>query len=453
MGPIEPKFFAGEQMRAALAARDIATVYRLLAGQGVSQRRIAHLTGQSQSEVCEILKGRRVRDVWVLERVADGLGVPRARMGLSHGEQAPDTPSAETTMDGDTQRRILVAITMAAAMGRTFEGLPELALPTGQVLPSRLEMVHVHTVRAVTERLRGVARYYGGQADLFSTTAGLYTRWMRVPATDAITTQLAAALAELHTEAGWCCYDAGLDATGHVTRALHLAGQARDTYGIANASWHAGMVLTRTGHPNHALKLLQLGQSQLRPQRDDPRVPILTARLGRTSAGAYARMGDVDKATRWLAEAREGWEPQDTFERADADLGTAMIQRDLGQLDTAEQFATTAARTYSENHRRGHTMTELLLAEIYLRTGEPRGLTLAREAIEKVSTLHSIAVRQEWLNPLATALETRPGTDTQELARKARQIATNHSKDFAPHSQIGPTTNTRPASPRSMSRS
>jgi tetratricopeptide (TPR) repeat protein len=196
-------------------------------------------------------------------------------------------------------------------------------------------------------------------------------------------------------------------------------------YGIANAAWHAGMVLTRTGHPSQALKLLQLGELQLRPQADDSRIPTLTARLGRTSAGAYARMGDRDQATRCLAEAREGWEPRDTFERADADLGTAMIQRDLGQLEAAEQFATSAARTYSESHRRGRTMTELLLAEIHIRAGEPQGLTLAYEAIKKVSTLQSIAVRQEWLIPLATALETRPDTDTDthELARKARQIA------------------------------
>ncbi|MGH3755917.1 MAG: helix-turn-helix domain-containing protein [Pseudonocardiaceae bacterium] len=411
-------------MRAALAARDIATVYRLLGRQGVSQRQIAQWTGQSQSEVSEILKGRTVRDVRVLERIADGLGVPRARMGLSYGEQAPDRPSAGKETNGDGQRRALVATTMAAALGQAFAGLPELALPTGQALPSRLDMAHVHTVVAVTERLRGVARYYGGQAEVFGAAATIYTRWMQVPATDAVRAQLAAVLAELHTEAGWCRYDSGLDGTGLFTRALRLAGETGDTYGIANVAWHAGMVLTRTGHPNDALKLLQLGTLQLRPPADDSRVPTLTARLTRTSASAYACMGGRDEAAQCLAQARDGWEPRDTFERADADLGTAMIQRDLGQLDAAEQFAASAARTYGEGHRRGRTMALLLLAEIHVRAGEPRGLTLAHDAIEKVSTLQSVAVRREWLTPLAAALETRPGTDTQELARRARQIAT-----------------------------
>ncbi|MGH3820587.1 MAG: hypothetical protein ACRDRE_23125 [Pseudonocardiaceae bacterium] len=424
MGPLDPAFLEGGEMRAALTARDIGAVYRLLGRQGVSQRQIAQWTGQAQSEVCEILQGRQVRDVQVLERIAGGLGIPLAWIRLSDGAGTLDSPPAVAEVDQDRKRRVLLATTTNAALGQAFLGVDELALPAGQPLPSRLEMSHVHTITAVTGRLRGVARYYGGQADLFSAAATLYTRWLEVPATDAVTAQLAATLAELHTEAGWCSYDSGLDGTGYFTRALRLAGKARDTYGIANAAWHAGMVLTRTGHPNDALKLLQLGAFQLRPQTDDSRVPALTARLSRTSAGAYARMGGRKEATRCLAEARDRWEPRDTFEHADADLGTAMIQRDLGQLDTAEQFASSAARTYSEGHRRGRTMTELLLAEIHVQAGEPRGLTLAHDAIKEVSTLQSVAVRREWLIPLATALEARPGTDTQELARTARQIAT-----------------------------
>jgi transcriptional regulator with XRE-family HTH domain len=45
---------------------------------GYSQRAIGRLTGQSQSEVSEILNGREVVSVLLLERIADGLGCPRA---------------------------------------------------------------------------------------------------------------------------------------------------------------------------------------------------------------------------------------------------------------------------------------------------------------------------------------------------------------------------------------
>ncbi|MGH3752590.1 MAG: helix-turn-helix domain-containing protein, partial [Pseudonocardiaceae bacterium] len=58
---LDPALFTAPAMRAALAARDISQVYRLLNKAGVSQRTIAELAGQSQSEVSEIIKGRRVQ--------------------------------------------------------------------------------------------------------------------------------------------------------------------------------------------------------------------------------------------------------------------------------------------------------------------------------------------------------------------------------------------------------
>lgn len=70
-------------MRIALANRDIAAVYRILQKHGVSQRKIAAMTEQSQSEISEILGGRRVLSYDVLVRIADGLGVPRGWMGLA----------------------------------------------------------------------------------------------------------------------------------------------------------------------------------------------------------------------------------------------------------------------------------------------------------------------------------------------------------------------------------
>ncbi len=431
---IDPALLQRDEVRAALAARDIGEVYRLLGQAGVGQRWIAQLTHQSQSEVSEICQGRQVRDVWVLERIARGLGVPRAWMGLSYGEHEPDTPLAteEVTEDEDVKRRALITVTTGVALGQAVpdpEEFTELALPTGEPLPSRISRVHVHTVQAVTRQLRSVGRYFGGQADLFADAARRYTRWMQVPATEAIQAQLA----ELHTEAGWCCYDAGLDGTGHFSRALWLADAAGDGDGIANAAWHAGMTMGN-GHPNDALKLFQLGQIHLGAcapgasppatlRTDDPRLPTLTARLSLHSAATYALLGRPEQAQRYLIEAHEGWTPRDAFEHAGGDRMTAGIQLELGQLEAAEQFAASAVRTYGEGHRRARIMAELFLAEVHVRAGEPRGLTLAHQAIEEVSSLQSVAVRRERLVPLATALHARPGRDTQELARMARQVA------------------------------
>jgi transcriptional regulator with XRE-family HTH domain len=69
-----------------LVSRDIAQLFRFLQNHGVSQRRIAALTGQAQSEICEILAGRTVTSYPVLERIALGLGIPRGRLGLAYDE-------------------------------------------------------------------------------------------------------------------------------------------------------------------------------------------------------------------------------------------------------------------------------------------------------------------------------------------------------------------------------
>ncbi|MBV8540023.1 MAG: hypothetical protein JO063_12455 [Pseudonocardiales bacterium] len=328
----------------------------------------------------EIIKDRQVLNVWVLERIADGLGIPRAWMGLSYGEEGPEAPSIETEVSEDMQRRALIAATLAAAVGQAVQGVGEpIEIVPAHVgpLPSRLGIPHVRVVRAVTDRLAGVTRYCGGQADLFGAAVTLYTRWMQVPATEAVKAQLAAALADLHTDTGWSCYDSGADGTGYFIRALRLAGKAAEAHGIAKAAWQAGLTLGRSGHPNDALKLFQLGRVHLRGAKpamstpaalrtDDSWIPTLTARLSRSSATAYALLGGFDEATRCLAEARDGWEPE----------------------------------------MRSSTREGILW---------PRELSWTWAGSIPPSSSPSV--------PLAAALEARPGSDARELARTARQIA------------------------------
>ncbi|MGB6165774.1 MAG: hypothetical protein WCF33_05325 [Pseudonocardiaceae bacterium] len=435
MNPLGPEFADSDEVRAAVDALDIGALFQLAQRLGVTQRQIAALTDQSQSEVCAILKkGRQVSNVYVLRRIADGFGIPRARMFLGYGETGPDLAPVVEEVREEVKRRILIA----AAMGQPFlnlRGEPvTLPLSTDDPLPSRLSMAHVQEVRTFTDQLVGRARYYGGQAGLFGDAVTRYTRWRAVPAPDEVTAQLNAALADLHTEAGWYRYDSGVGGAGYFARALQVAGDAGDAYGVANAAWQAGGTLVHNGYPNDALKLFTLGQLRLggfvagksRPRTlraDDPRVLTATARLNRLSAWAYTVMGGRDDATRYLAKAHDGWEPHDAFEHGEANFETAMIQLNLGRLDTAEQFATSALRTYGESHRVFRTEAELLLAEVHVRAGEPQGLTLARQAIDAVSTLRSVAVRRQRLIPLAAALEARPSTNTLELARVARNVA------------------------------
>ncbi|MGH3940083.1 MAG: helix-turn-helix domain-containing protein [Pseudonocardiaceae bacterium] len=440
--PISPDTWDEPEMRRILTARDVGALYRALKGFGVSQRQIAERTGQAQSEVSEILNGRQVRDVTVLERIADGLGIPRGHLRLAGddgaypgGEDDPDSAK----VDEEMRRRALIAATSLAALGRVVQGMgevAELALPRtdDQPLPVRLSMSHVHAIEAITARLRGVARQYGGQAEVFGVAARYYTRWMGVPATEPVKARLGCALAELHTEAGWCCYDSGMDGTGHFTRALKLADEAGDAYGIANAAWHAGTILMRSGHPDDALKEFQLGQFVLdgfQPGKatpatlhaDDPRLPTLTARLNRQSATAYALLGSPDDAKRHLDKAHEGWTPRDTYDRGAMANAIAGVALNLDRFDTAQQFAASALRAFDDGFGRERTRAELLLAEVHVRARDPRGLILSQQAINAVGALQSVAVRRERLQPLAAALEARSDSDAHELARLARRVA------------------------------
>jgi transcriptional regulator with XRE-family HTH domain len=82
--PLDPEWWLNPEVRPALAAQDLQWVYGWLQRRGWSQARIAASAGQSQPEVSAVLHGRQVQAYAVLIRVADGFGIPRGHMGLSH---------------------------------------------------------------------------------------------------------------------------------------------------------------------------------------------------------------------------------------------------------------------------------------------------------------------------------------------------------------------------------
>jgi transcriptional regulator with XRE-family HTH domain len=82
--PIPGWVWCDEAVLGALGQRDIGHVYARLGRLGMSQRDIAARTGQGQSEVSEVLAGRKIIAYAVLARIAEGLGIPRGFMGLAY---------------------------------------------------------------------------------------------------------------------------------------------------------------------------------------------------------------------------------------------------------------------------------------------------------------------------------------------------------------------------------
>ena len=421
---IEPALYWRDDVRRILAARDVGALYRALTEAGLSQYQIARLTGQSQSEVSEILGGRRVIAYEVLERIAEGLGISRGFMGLSYGDG--DTYSegvigAEPLeeVDEGMLRRDLLAAGSVALVGAPILGrlLDTPIAPGGMGLPSQVGMVDVAEITNTTEQLRNAARTHGGQARAVSAAAIEYGRLTQVPAADAVTTRLGAALAELNILAGWCCYDSGLRrrARWHYRQAIDYATTAKNTYQLADALQYVGILERAAGHPNDAVKFYQIAELRLGAKGN----PGLLAWGHGLSALAMANMGHP-QAIEQLAKARDGWHPSNAFERADMDYQTALVHTELGDLAAAERFVT--AINGAGRHRPVGTFAEILLATIHVRTGESRGLQLAHSAITAAAKLSSGRVRQRLL-PLADELDTRRGSDYQELARVARRVA------------------------------
>jgi transcriptional regulator with XRE-family HTH domain len=117
-----------------LAALDIGGLYRALKdGPGLSQRQIAARTDQSQSEVADIVAGhRQVENHHLLVRIAEGLDIPRERMGLSWWGTDGTYCGLDTVakplevVSSEMLRRHLLALGATATFGAPIKGLGEL---------------------------------------------------------------------------------------------------------------------------------------------------------------------------------------------------------------------------------------------------------------------------------------------------------------------------------------
>ncbi|MDQ4092776.1 MAG: helix-turn-helix domain-containing protein, partial [Actinomycetota bacterium] len=374
--------------RRALAERDITSVYRLLTQADINQRQIAQMIGQSQSEVSEVLKGRRVMAYDVLVRIAQGLDIPRAWMGLAYDDSAESAGPAvgEEVVDEDMRRRALLAAASVALFGAPVIG-EVLQLPTPPTaptpLPSRLGASDVAALKELTARLRAVARTHGGGADVLTAVANRSRPLMSVPARDPIKAELGSALADLHTLAGWCCVDSGLNdqARACFATAMDFAASAGDYVQMASAFWHAGIHMRDAGAYNDDLKACQLGLIKLGEAPESPQAAEATAWLHAESARAFAAMGHSSEAERSLKTSRE-WQPTTIYDDADMEHGAASVYLLLGRLDTAQRFAVNSVRKWSTEgtSRREGVAADMALATIHTQAGQSNAAALAERA-------------------------------------------------------------------------
>ncbi|MFN2495398.1 MAG: helix-turn-helix domain-containing protein [Pseudonocardiaceae bacterium] len=452
--PIDPELYERDDLRAAIAHHDFSTVYRALRDeQSLHQRRIADLTGQRQSEVSEILSGRQVLMYSVLRRIVTGLDIPPELAGLSaHDPADPDAYPGGVTVANTPEgvspamlRRHVIALGGLIMAGVPIGKAAELkvgqlletlgALPPAS-LPSQLTSAHPLKVQDLTRRLAEAGNASICDPQVLCDAAARVSRLLNVPGPDHVVQALKVAVAELRIEAGWAALDAGLyrHALHHFALALELATDAGEPYCQATALHCAGTASIEHGHPDDGLKMLQCAQvAAWAIPRGERAVTVgPTGRAGTeatllaTTSTAFAQLGDTTTAGDCLAKGRQLWTPARTDTYGDPDRPAARLALTRGQLDLAEQLAAASVRRWEGGSLISRTQTGIVQATIYVTAGEPRGLQLAHDTITEVSKLGSVRVRTQ-LHPLADSLDTRPGTDAQDLARQARQVATTRA--------------------------
>ncbi|QFZ20508.1 helix-turn-helix domain-containing protein [Saccharothrix syringae] len=352
--PIDPVVWHDHEMRAALAQRDIGRVYRLLRRVGVSQRQIAAGTGQGQSEISAIVNGRQVQAYDVLERIADGLGIPRGYMGLAYTGEAVQAMAVSsgpqrTKDDFMLERRGFLGLISKIVMGAALTQ-PELDLltvgTTATPVPERLSATDVVQVRALTAALRSYDAAHGGGSCRNAILA--HTHWaqslLNASATDDVRTRLLSAIAEAKTLAGWTAHDLGLqgDARRWLGQAVRDTQDAGDAAHTAIVLYHLGRVPLDNDDPAEALKLFQLGQIAAQDSHSSVAVSLLLTH----EALAYAHLGDTRQAMTALRRAEDEYahatddqhqEFLRFFDHAALQTSAARIHSHLGLTDAAHR--------------------------------------------------------------------------------------------------------------------
>ena len=444
--PVTPDVWDGREMRDALARRDISEVYRQLRRHGVSQRQIAASTGQSQSEVSEILKGRQVMAYDVLARIADGLGIPRGYMGLAYdGATALRVANANTAPDAEedesVKRRKFLSHAAAVTMGAAVFGAEQSSwVPASAATPAptRIGMSDVQQILAATKALRDLDYRYGGGTCRDAVVAQLSwaQQLLDSTATDPVRKQLFVALADMHSLAGWTSFDTGLldPARGHFGKALEFAKQAEDDGLVASVLYRMGRVYLHYQEPNEALKLFQLGQIAAQESGN----PLTVAVLCANEAWAYGMLNKPDQVQKMVGRTKDEFARSDVSEAPDwvrfftendlhGMIGSAHDA--LAEFDPKKHAPIAVAETikcneaYGADMQRTHVFGLSLQATNHLRCGDTQeGIRVARRALEVGERVKSARVADR-LKPLEReAGANRMNSDVRDLYEDVRRF-------------------------------
>ncbi len=318
-----------------LARHDLGAIFRYLHSRGLSYTAIGQAISIGAGRVSEIANGKRiVTEYAVLERIAEGLNIPRHYMGLGFDPSVDQyrAASSAAVVEGLRTRAdrldligALASIAVGSIPADVHRWLPP---PAAVQVPAVVTADDISTLRGITQFHRRLDAAAGGGACLMSAFG--YVTWaMSLLSSDcesdAVASELRVALADLHNLVGWISHD--LDrhsaARRHLTQSLVLARQANALPLLANTLYRLGRVSLHQGEPDEALHLFGLGQLAAQQSGCPASIAILHA----NTAWAYALLGVPEQVKDSLTRARN------ELDRANPDTAPAWTRFALAEAD------------------------------------------------------------------------------------------------------------------------
>ncbi len=414
-------------VRNALDQRDFGGLFRLLRQyQGLSQTDISGATGLSQPRVSNLMTRRqqRVTSIEVIERIADGLRIPGALVGLAvrHWERTAAAPRAAThrpaseervgrpaaldwrtdtlitlddlgsaDVDLDRRRVLLGAAYSVAAVavpGQPWWGemveRGRARAASGGIGVGRSDVDAVRDMVAMFSRVdqrRGGGHARTAVVQYLTADVAPFLRGRYVD--ERVRRDMFTAAGELAYLSGWMAFDNDEHAVAqaYFTTALKLAAEADDQAlagHVMRAMAHQAVDL---GHHRDALAVASASVADSRYRAAGPReralLGVVHARALAVTGGGQATARALLRAEDDLASAEPGSvEPDRVFFFGEASLAhqTACALRDTGNLPAAEeQFRRSIRTRKASSFTRTHAVTLGHLGEVQAKRGEIEG--------------------------------------------------------------------------------
>jgi hypothetical protein len=396
---------------AALRARDFGRLFRLVSVRsGASQTRIGIEVDMAQGQVSEIMAGdRRVEKLAVIERIADGLGMPdHARLVLL----APTIARGGEEEPAEVKRRDFLLGAGAALAASTTPLLG----PVG-----RINAADITRIRAELAALYALDDAAGGAAAFeramhqAQAVRHLLDRATYGPTVGRDLQVLAGELSEM---AGWSAFD-----LGHHAQARHLFGEALTLAHVSGSAPLSTLVMasmslqaTSLGAGREAVALAEAAQRSALTFGSARLLSLLAAR----EALGHARCGDMPAASVALTRSEgllddaddPGQEWLAFWGPADFHGAVAGVHLRVGQPEVAERAVRQAIEATPERYTRNRAGYRAQLADVLAVRGEVvEAADVATEVIGAGVSPGRVADRLKGLAPMLTAHAGDPTVD------------------------------------------